>query len=573
MAGFAALRPLGVGLDDQHYSMVHYFKACPTLECGQWFQQGAGRDQLWYSLIGLLKSIEPDPRVMLWLAGLGLAVKLWIMDRLCVNRSLALLFYAGCFYIIHDITALRVSLAISIYLLGFYFLVSGRFWWASGILAANGLFHKQAFLAPLELAGRWMKVSPRQVNIGLLLPLVLLMLKFYPNDSLLQVIMSQTWGKSVLHHLMGGDIDYLGQKLKGVYDHVRLVPVVVPPTLFLAAWLLPDLEKSWRELFQYVGASLLIAAWLLWGYAIVPDVQLRFWHFFLVPIVFLVGNVELSRWRLAIILLMALGYCLKYSAVNDLLLDPKSLLIENSLGGKVFSSPGFPEGPGYPCGKDCGVRYPEGTKVGVSEKADFGYRFDHWLGGCAEQKGNCYVIMDSDKRVSAAFAPVESLRMEVHGRGLIHVKYGPKGLLCMPTCNPWLDPGTAVDLYARPANAERWKAWSGSCDGQPNPCHLIMDRAHEVGAWFIDVHKVTVIPADGGSVALDAEDPQSCPGVCEKTVDAGTRVHLTAQPKAGYRFDRWTLGCSAKLPYCEITVESSIEVSARFVPVTDGGAD
>jgi len=39
----------------------------------------------------MLKSFYPHPQVVLWLAGIGLAVKLWVIDRLCRYRSLALL--------------------------------------------------------------------------------------------------------------------------------------------------------------------------------------------------------------------------------------------------------------------------------------------------------------------------------------------------------------------------------------------------------------------------------------------------------------------------------------------------
>jgi hypothetical protein len=302
-------------------------------------------------------------------------------------------------------------------------------------------------------------------------------------------------------------------------------------------------------------------------------VQLRFWHFFLVPIVFLVGNVELSHWRLAIILLMALGYSLKYSAVNDLLLDQRSVLVKDSQGGRILSSTGFPDGPGYPCGKDCGVRFPEGTKVGFSAKPDLGYRFDHWLDGCAGQKGDCMLHLNSNQSVSAVFVPIETIRIELKGEGRVRVSFSGTAILCRPTCNYSFDRNTRLELHAQSFNGHRWLEWTGSCLGQPNPCHLNMNTAHEVGARFITVHKVTVIPAEGGHVVWEAADRQSCPGACEKTVDAGSQVRFKAEPVAGYRFDRWALGCSGKLPDCEITVDSSSEVSARFVPVTDGGAD
>jgi hypothetical protein len=277
---FASCRPFGVGLDDMHYSMVHYQKACPSFQCGKWFQEGPGRDQFWYTAVGLLKSICPSPRVMLWLAGIGLFLKVLVLDRLCKQRCLALLFYYSCFYIIHDVTALRVSLAISGYLIAIYLLANRHFLSGLSFLTLDGFFHRQAFLAPLVLISRWPHWSIKRFQWAMLLPVVLLIIRIYPNDAVLDLILQQTWGKGFIRSLVGSDIDYLGAKLKGAYDHVHIIPVVVPPTVILSMYLLSQQKIINRELLLLCGASLVLAAWLLWAYAAFPDVQLRFWHFF-----------------------------------------------------------------------------------------------------------------------------------------------------------------------------------------------------------------------------------------------------------------------------------------------------
>lgn len=395
---FAAFRPLGVGIDDLGgYADAQYNRVCPTLDCGQWIQ--GGRDWGWYTIVGVLKSFYPHPQVVLWLAGIGLGAKLWVIDRLCRHRSIALFFYFSFFYIIHDITALRVSLAISVYLVGFYLLLRGRFLTGVGFLAFSGFFHQQAFLAPLLLLGRWFPWNPIRLVWALLLPLVLLTMAVYPNDALLKWLVGQPFGTAITDIVFGKNSPYLGWKLSGGYDQVRLWPVVAPPTLLLAVWVLPDLLRHRnKSLFRYCCSSLVIAAWLLWGYAIIPEVQLRFWHFFLVPIVFVIGNVQLTRWKLVAILMLSTVYLLKYTVMHDLLLDQRHVHLDPPVGGQIDL-----QTPSIACGEGCGFNVTQGTAATLQAKPDMGYRFAGWSGACVGPDPLCTVTVEDDVSVGARF--------------------------------------------------------------------------------------------------------------------------------------------------------------------------
>lgn len=317
MLAFCAFRPMGVGVDDLGGYADYYFDlVCPTLQCGKLIQ--GERDQAWYTIVGFLKSVYSLPQVVLWLAGLGLAVKIWVIYRLCKYRTLALVFYLACFYIIHDITALRVSLAISVYMLAFYYLVAGRAGYGGALLTVNGLFHMQAYVAPLILMGRWMPLNLLKVRIALLAPLIFLMMGVYLGDGVLSWLMERDWGQGLVRILFHG---YELQKFAGNYAQTRIWPIVVPPTLFLAAWLIGDLLYNHQALFKYSAMSLTLAVLFLWGYAVVPEVQMRFWHYFLVPIIFLIGNAEKGLWRQAAVLALSTVYLLKYTVMHDLLLD------------------------------------------------------------------------------------------------------------------------------------------------------------------------------------------------------------------------------------------------------------
>lgn len=563
LVAFAAFRPFGVGLDDLNgYATLQYEMSCPTLECGRIIQ--GSRDYAWYSIVGLLKSFYTGARVVLWLSGIGLVLKLWILDRLCRYRTLALLIYFSTFYIIHDLTALRISLAISVYLLGFYFLVQGRTLWGGGLLLGNVFFHLQGILAPLLLAGRGIDLSPVRLRFFLLLPLLLLGVALYPNNEILNELLDHPAGRSVADLLFGSS--YVEWKLGGRYENYRLLPVVVPPTLLIIAWLLPDLSKHSPVLLRFSATSLLIAAWFLWGYAVIPDVQLRVWHFFLVPIVFVIGNIELTRWKVAAILVLSGIYLLKYTVVNDLLLDQRHVRVENTLGGEVkIANLGIVQG--IECGKDCGMSYTEGTKIVLSAKPEKGYVFDHWLSGCQGGVPICHMVVNEDTVVSAAFVPARTLSLNLKGQGKVSMKVDGQVVPCQLPCQLAVHQSARVELLAQPAEGFRWKNWSGPCRGQNEVCSWLMNGFQSVEIEFIRVINVTVTEPIGGRIVWEDDPDKACPGVCSRTMDEGEAVRLKALPNPGFRFAGWTSGCKGQQIDCTLFPSITTQVSGRFVPI------
>ena len=552
LVAFAAFRPLGVGVDDGGYNSSVWGRSCPSFACGQWWQ--GSRDQVWYSLVGLLKSIYPYPPVVLWLAGLGLAVKLWVMDRLCRHRSLALLFYVSCFYLIHDITALRVSLAISVYLLGFYWLVRGPWRWGAGFLAVNGFFHQQAFVAPLLLVGRWLPLTSRRVQIGLFLPLVLLVMGVYPGDAILNWLMSlDGGGRRVADVLFHG---YQKRKIAGAYDYTRIWPVVAPPTLFLAAWLIPDLSERHRLLFQYTATSLIIATLFMWGYAVVPEVQLRFWHFFLVPIVFVIGNVQLMRWKLVAILALSTVYLLKYTVMHDLLLDQRQVHWDTPVGGKIAL-----QTPAIACGEGCGFNVTQGTTAKLKAVPDKGYRFDGWTGACQSKEAVCSVLVEDDLTVGAQFVRTFAASLTVKGQGKV---MSNRGAVCIGSCAWRPDAGGEFALSAVPAAGWRFAGWGGACAGSEAHCVLKAETDQTVTAAFVQVFPVHLVAGPGGTLEGLTEDAGDCAAGCDRTVDAGTVLTLQAMPAPSHRFTGWTGACQGQVPRCTVTAKSALTVGATF---------
>ena len=551
---FSALRPFGTGLDDIYgYANDQFVRVCPTFSCGTWIQ--GDRDQAWYSLIGLLKSIVPYPRVQLLLVATGLGLKLWVISKLTRHRSLALLVYASCFYIIHDITALRVSLAISFYLGAFYLLVQHR-WITGGLgLAVNGLFHKQASVAPLLFLGRWIPWS-RRGAFFLLVPLGLLMLGIYPGDAIFNWAINLPRGVDVVNALFGAT--YVAGKLAGGYDQVRIWPVVAPPTVLLAVWLIRDLEPK-SLLFKYTATSLSLAVLFLWGYAVIPEVQLRFWHFFLVPIVFIVGNARLNRLKLLAILVLTGIYIVKYTTLHDLLLDQRTLSTIAQHGGTVgFFTEGTPI-------DDQKRNFALGIKAEVRAAPKEGFRFDHWAGDCAANEPMCLIEMNQDRFAEAHFVQTAKVTLESSGPGT--VQSNQAGNPCTPNCVWTLDVGTELELNAIHATGAHFGSWDGACTGSEPSCTLRVSQDTNLHARFVQEVQVSLTHTGAGSFSIEGSGVSSCPEDCSLTVDAGTRVRVTPTPVEGQKFLGWTSGCSVVAPVCEVEAQTPITVSARFGPV------
>lgn len=451
LIAFSALRPLGTGVDDiaGYAANFQFGWVCPTVFCHTWIQ--GDRDQAWYSLIGLLKSISPSPRVQLFLVATSLGFKFWVISRLTYHRTLALLVYTACFYVIHDITALRVSVAISIYLGAFYALAQGDLLRGALGLTVNGFFHKQAFVAPLLLLGRWIPWTKRG-SFFLVAPMGLLIAGFYPGDKVFNWAMSVPGGANVVNALFGAN--YVAGKLYGSYDDVRIWPLVALPTVLLATWLIRDLEPKFT-LFKYSATSLLLAVLFLWGYAVIPEVQLRFWHFFLVPIVFVVGNARLNRLKLAAILILAGIYITKYTTLHDLLLDQRTLSATTQKGGTV----GFiTEGTFV---DDRTRNFSLGTKAEVRANPKEGFRFYRWAGDCEGIQPTCILEMNKDREAEAHFIQTAKVSLESSGPGT--VQSNQVGNPCTPNCVWTLDVGTELKLDANPAAGAHFQGWDGPC--------------------------------------------------------------------------------------------------------------
>lgn len=314
MVVFQGLRPIGLARDDLAYIRI-FNDICPTLECGLWIQ--SPRDWGWYSLIGLLKSVSNTPRVMLWLGAFALFIKLIVIYALSRRPLPALLLFAGVYYQVQDLTAWRVSLASAIFMVAIWVYVRGKTYVCAILMLICGVFHKQAFVTPLVLLGQLLQ-KRMWLFAGLtIVPVTLLVCGAYPE--LQHWLPNVSNGVASLALKQGLD-SHMGAKLAGLYQGWRVAPIVTYPLIILILWLLLANWQNKDRLESIMSGCLIIGCLFLWGFASLPDAQVRFFEFFLMPTILLAGQRRLTFVETAGVIVVSGIFVVKYNILANLFL-------------------------------------------------------------------------------------------------------------------------------------------------------------------------------------------------------------------------------------------------------------
>jgi hypothetical protein len=150
--------------------------------------------------------------------------------------------------------------------------------------------------------------------------------------------------------------------------------------------------------------------------------------------------------------------------------------------------------------------------------------------------------------------PEESVRVLLSGSG--QVESDLPGLVCTASCTTQWDQGAVITLIASPASGERFVRWSGACTGD-GTCALDVKQSTTATAVFGPLRiPVQVKTAGRGSVA--------CTPQCAKTFRGGDPLTLRAVPAPGWRFARWSGGCTGTKPTCRPSTDFAVSVRATF---------
>ncbi|MGC8892422.1 MAG: SBBP repeat-containing protein [Candidatus Saccharicenans sp.] len=148
------------------------------------------------------------------------------------------------------------------------------------------------------------------------------------------------------------------------------------------------------------------------------------------------------------------AFIAKFGAVDHYLLSV------NRLGsGQVISSDG-----GINCNSECSQVYDAGTVVTLKAIPDTNYIFGGWSGDVYSTSPTISITMDSDKAVTAKFAPegaTYTLTILKSGSGSGTVTSDDGAINCGSVCSQTYTSGTLINLTATPDANSGFENWSG----------------------------------------------------------------------------------------------------------------
>lgn len=307
LVAFAMLRPVGLARDDLGY--VEILKAlCPSGEC----QGGVpiARDYVWYAIVKAGLFFWPGGlRVALILSGLGLLIKLYVIDQLCRDRLLALFLLIPLCYVQYDLTQLRAGFALSWMLLGVYFLVRARPILGTTVLFSNFAVHSQGIFSPGLLVYRLFEWKRWLLPAGVTLLLGLMYLGLYPGAATLGWL-----------GVTPETADYYQEMKAGGFSGVKVFPLAYLLILGYGVWFCTTAQREDGVVASMAAAGLMLGLMVSWFFAIVPTMQTRVFEFYAVLLVLLAGNISGSHLKLLLTVALAFVLYLRLELIHEWIL-------------------------------------------------------------------------------------------------------------------------------------------------------------------------------------------------------------------------------------------------------------
>jgi hypothetical protein len=230
--------------------------------------------------------------------------------------------------------------------------------------------------------------------------------------------------------------------------------------------------------------------------------------------------------------------------------------------------------------EECELEYEEGTTLVLVAEPEVGSTFVKYDGGTGSAtvctgKPECAFTIEANTTIEAVFGLQEfelTVKTEGGGKGSVvcEVDAGPSEPCPAAKKYPF---GTAVTLYAEPAEGSEFVKWSGDCSSVEVECELTVEEPLSVTAIFKLEPPFELTVQTGGTGAgkveceVESEPAEECEAVAE--YEEGTAITLIAEPKSGSEFVKWEGGCDSVVGNkCKVKMDADKTVKAIFTPIS-----
>lgn len=122
--------------------------------------------------------------------------------------------------------------------------------------------------------------------------------------------------------------------------------------------------------------------------------------------------------------------------------------------------------------------FDEGTKVEITATPNDGWLFDQWEGDLSGSENPSFLMMDSDKEITALFIKkMYPLTVTIEGEGTVRESV-------IQEKSTDYEHGTTVELTAQPDDGWEFTGWAGAIESTENPIQVTVEDPTEIMATF-----------------------------------------------------------------------------------------
>jgi uncharacterized repeat protein (TIGR02543 family) len=222
---------------------------------------------------------------------------------------------------------------------------------------------------------------------------------------------------------------------------------------------------------------------------------------------------------------------------------------------------------------DSDGKYKNGTQVQLTVKANTGYDFTGWSGTTADTTNPTSVVMTGgNQNITVNFAGRFSLYIsdQMVISAVLMLQNGSILVNPSPSDDGKYAYGTQITLTAKPNTGYGWLYWSGTSADTSNPATLVIKGDKHTAVTFEARYLIMVnnqalangtIAITGGNVTANP-----APGTDGRYAKDSITT-LSANPLAGYRFDRWNGDISDTVTSVSLPMSANKNIVVVFIKI------